>query len=71
MLFTVVPFEGAGHSGLGTLAARVAQFGQFDRITLTVKNGSYDPMPVNPLISLTTWASFRFICSSAFCMCWM
>ena len=32
MLFTVVPFEGAGHSSLGVLAARVAQFGQFDRI---------------------------------------
>ena len=42
MLFTVVPFEGAGHSGLGTFAAWVAKFGQLtDR--LTAKNGLYNP----------------------------
>ena len=32
MLFTVVPFKGASYSGLGAVTARVAQFGQFDRI---------------------------------------
>jgi hypothetical protein len=43
MLFTIVSFEGARHSGLGTFAAWVAKFGQFDRIALTAKDGLYDP----------------------------
>ena len=43
MLFTVVPFKGASYSGLGAVTARVAQFGQFDRIALPAKDGLYDP----------------------------
>jgi hypothetical protein len=43
MLLTVVSFEGTTHNGLGVFAARVAKFGQFSAIVLTVKNGLYDP----------------------------
>jgi len=71
MLFTVVPLEGASYGGLGAVTARVAQFGQFDRIALPAKDGLYDPHSCHSRDVADHVGKLRFICSSAFCICWI
>ena len=53
------------------MTAGVAEFGQLQRITLAGEKRRMMARPVSPVISETTSVNLTFICSRAFCRCWM
>jgi hypothetical protein len=60
-----------GDRRLVGLAAAVAELGELVGVSLTVEDGPDNGHPGHAGDVLTTWASFRFICSRAFGMCWI
>ena len=65
------PFQGLGDRRRVVLALRVAQRRQRPRVALAVQDRRDDPLAGQPVMSDTTSVSLTFICSRAFCMCWV